>query len=121
MDQALKILVVDDDTDAADSLAELFEMEGHAVKAVYNGDTAIEHARNEGIDIAFMDIMMPGRNGVESFIEIHKIQPKTKVYMMTGFSVNELIDKAVDNGAMGVFSKPVDLEKIFDVLETQAA
>ncbi len=68
-----------------------------------------------------MDIMMPGRNGVESFIEIRKFKPEAKVYMMTGFSVDELIDKAVENGAMGVFSKPVDLQKVFDVLEASAA
>lgn len=116
MGQPLKILVVDDDTDAADSLAELFEMEGHDATAVYSGDNAIEAAETQGFDLAFMDIMMPGRNGVESFLEIRKFKPEAKVYMMTGFSVNDLIDQAVQNGAMGVFSKPVDLDKVFDVL-----
>ncbi len=121
MSDTLKILVVDDDTDAADSLAELFEMEGHDVQAVYSGDNAIEYCQDKGFDVAFMDIMMPGRNGVESFMEIKKMRPDVKVYMMTGFSVNELVDKAVDNGAMGVFSKPVDLERVFTVLEELAA
>ena len=121
MSNALKILVVDDDTDAADSLAELFEMEGHEVATAYDGDGAIQRAQSDGFDVAFMDIMMPGRNGVESFIEIRKFKPEAKVYMMTGFSVNELIDQAVENGAMGVLSKPVDLQKVFDVLEANAA
>ncbi len=121
MAETLKILVVDDDSDAADSLAELFEMEGHDVKTVYSGDTAIEQWRHNGFDVAFMDIMMPGRNGVESFMEIKKVRPDAKVYMMTGFSVNELVNQAVDNGAMGVFSKPVDLERVFTVLEELAA
>ena len=97
----------------ADSLAELFEMEGHHVQAVYSGDNAIEVYQDKQFDVAFMDIMMPGRNGVESFLEIKKLRPDAKVYMMTGFSVNELVDRAVDNGAMGVFSKPVDLERVF--------
>ncbi len=121
MGEVLKILVVDDDTDAADSLAELFEMEGHDAKAVYSGDNAIAASRQNGFDVTFMDIMMPGRNGVESFMEIKKVRPEAKVYMMTGFSVNELVEQAVDNGAMGVFSKPVDLERVFTVLEELAA
>ena len=121
MAEALKILVVDDDTDAADSLAELFEMEGHDVEAVYSGDNAIAACQHKGFDVAFMDIMMPGRNGVESFMEIKKVRPDAKVYMMTGFSVNELVEQAVDNGALGVFSKPVDLDRMFNVLEELAA
>ncbi len=121
MGEVLKILVVDDDSDAADSLAEVFEMEGHDAHAVYSGDSAIENYLKGGFDVAFMDIMMPGRNGVESFIEIKRFRPDAKVYMMTGFSANDLIEQAVDNGAMGVFSKPVDLEQVVTLLEDLAA
>ncbi len=120
MAQALKIMVVDDDADAADSLAELFEMEGHDAVAIYSGDNAIRTAQTEDFDLTFMDIMMPGRNGVDSLMEIRKFKPQAKVYMMTGFSVNELTEKAVDNGALGVFSKPVDIAQIFDALAANA-
>ncbi len=121
MAEVLKIMIVDDDADAADSLAELCELEGHCATAVYDGENAIRTAQMQDFDLAFMDIMMPGRNGVESFIEIRKFNPQAKVYMMTGYSMNELIEKAVSNGALGVFSKPVDLEKVIDVLELNAA
>ena len=66
-------------------------------------------------------IAMRRVTGVESFMEIKKKQPGAKVYMMTGFSVNELVEQAVDNGALGVLSKPVDLERVFTVLEELAA
>lgn len=114
---SLRILVVDDDVDAADSLAELFEMEGHQVTVAYRGETAIEAYRNTAFDIAFMDIMMPGKNGVESFFEIRKLQPDARVYMMTGFSVEQLVQQAIDNGAMGVLSKPLSMEKVHAALE----
>lgn len=117
MAQALKILVVDDDTDAADSLAELFEMEGHEVSVAYDGESAIQAYQEGNFDIAFMDIMMPGKNGVESFFEIRKLRPDAKVYMMTGFSVEQLIQQAIDHGAMGIMSKPVDLNKVLAALE----
>lgn len=117
MDEALRILVVDDDTDAADSLAELFEMEGHDVTVAYSGETAIEAYRTVDFDIAFMDIMMPGKNGVESFFEIRRMRPDARVYMMTGFSVEQLIQQAIDHGAMGILSKPIDLSKVLSALD----
>jgi CheY-like chemotaxis protein len=113
----LKILVVDDDEDNALSLAELFEMEGHDVTVVHSGEASIEAFRNSRFDVAFMDVMMPGKNGVESFLEIKKLRPSAKVYMMTGFSVEQLLQQAVENGAMGVLSKPVDVNKVLSVLK----
>ncbi len=116
--EPMKILVVDDDEDAADALGELFEMEGHAVSVAYNGEAAVTAYRENDFDIAFMDIMMPGKNGVESFFEIRRLKPDAKVYMMTGFSVEQLVRQAVDNGAMGVLSKPLDLKKVQTSLES---
>lgn len=116
MARSLKILVVDDDIDAADSLAELFELEGHAVEVAYSGDKAIEAYGRTDFDVAFMDIMMPGRNGVESFFEIRKLKPWARVYMMTGYSFEQLIQQAIDHGALGVLSKPIDLDKVLAAL-----
>lgn len=117
MASPLRILVVDDDTDAADSLAELFEIEGHTVEVAYSGEGAVEAYRRTDFDLAFMDIMMPGKNGVESFFEIRKVKPGARVYMMTGYSVEQLIRQAIENGAMGVLSKPIDLDKVLAALD----
>ena len=115
--KALKILIVDDDADAADSLAELFEMEGHNTTVAYSGDDAINAYKTVDFDVAFMDIMMPGKNGVESFFEIRKLKPDAQVYMMTGYSVEQLVKQAIDHGAMGVLGKPVDPRKVLTMLE----
>jgi CheY-like chemotaxis protein len=68
-------------------------------------------------DVAFMDVMMPGMNGVESFFEIRKMKPDAKVFMMTGYSIQQLLDQAIDHGALGVLNKPVDVVRILDILE----
>ena len=112
----MQILVVDDDADAADSLAELFEMDDHDVTVVYNGDNAIAAYKQQSFDLAFMDIMMPGRNGVDSFYEIRKNTPDAKVYFMTGFSAGDLVDRAMQEGALGVLSKPLDPIEILSVI-----
>ncbi len=65
--------------------------------------------------------MMPGKNGVDSFIEIRQEHPDAKVYFMTGYSADDLLKKAMANGAMGIFGKPVDLPKVLEMIEKTAA
>jgi DNA-binding NtrC family response regulator len=116
MAKQLEILVVDDDVDNANSLAEIFEMEGHRVTTANSGKDAIRAYEAKNFDIAFMDIAMPGKNGVESFFEIRKFKPRARVYMMTGYSVETLVQKAIENGALGVLHKPVDLARVLSLL-----
>lgn len=113
---SLHILIVDDDTDNANSLAELFEIEGHTVSMVHTGEDAIRAYLDNSYDLAFMDVMMPGKNGVESFLEIKKLKPAAKVIMMTGYSVEQLLQQALDNGALGVLTKPMEPDKIISLI-----
>jgi two-component system, NtrC family, response regulator HydG len=117
MAKCLRILVVDDDEDNANSLGELFEMEGHHVTVAHSGEAAIEHYVGSSFDLAFMDVMMPGLNGVESFMEIRKLRPEAKVFMMTGYSVEQLLQQAMEHGAMGVLSKPINLDKLLKTVD----
>lgn len=120
MARSLNILVVDDDMENADSLAELFAMDDHRVIVAYDGQQAIEAFRTNQVDIGFFDVMMPVKNGVESFIEIRAMHPEAQVYFMTGYSADDLLKTAMDNGAKGVFGKPVDLPKVLAMLERAA-
>ena len=120
MAKSLNILVVDDDAENAQSLAELFSLDDHKVIVAYNGQEAIEAFSLNKVDVGFFDVMMPIKNGVESFLEIKSSHPDACIYFMTGYSAEDLLKKAVDNGAMGVFSKPVDLSKVLKVVEDAA-
>jgi CheY-like chemotaxis protein len=117
VDRSLSILIVDDDNDNASSLGDLFELDGHRVHIAHSGEEAITAYKTMTFDIAFMDVMMPGKNGVESFIEIKAMCPAARVYMMTGYSVEQLLQQAIDNGALGVFAKPVDMGRILCAVE----
>lgn len=116
MTRSLRILVVDDDADNAYSLGELFELEGHTVQVALSGEDAIAAYLAADFDLAFMDVMMPGLNGVESFIEIRKMRPEARVYMMTGYSVEQLLQQALAQGAMGVLPKPLDPDRLLRTL-----
>ncbi len=116
-DRKLKILIVDDDVDNAESLSELFQLYGHETLSVHSGEDAISAYVKRNFDVAFMDVMMPGKNGVESFLEIRKLKPTAKVIMMTGYSVEQLLQQAMDNGAIGVLSKPMDPNLALNMLD----
>ncbi len=113
----MKIFVVDDDRDFAEGLADVLEMAGHDVELAFNGQDALEVLIQRDFDVAFMDVMMPGMNGVESFLEIRKFKPDAKVFMMTGYSVQELLSQAIEHGALGVLDKPVGIEELLTKLE----
>jgi two-component system, NtrC family, response regulator HydG len=112
MTQSLSILIVDDDQDNAASLGELFELEGHQVSVVHSGQAAIDAYLDQNFDLAFMDVMMPGKNGVESFLEIRRMKPAASVFMMSGYSVEELMQQAVSGGALGYLDKPLEPDEV---------
>jgi len=114
---SLNIFIVDDDIDFAESLADIFEMEGHNCEIAHDGEAAIEKFIEREFDLAFMDIRMSGKNGVETFMEIKKIRPDARIIMMTGYIVEDLLTQAVDNGAWGVLHKPLDMDEILDMVK----
>ena len=64
-----------------------------------------------------MDVRLPGLNGVESFFEIRKINPHAKIVLMTGYSVEQLVSQAIENGALGVLPKPIGMSQLLEQLE----
>jgi two-component system, NtrC family, response regulator HydG len=115
--RSLSILVVDDDRDNANSLGELFEMDGHRAEVVYTGREAVFAYLKNDFDVAFVDVMMPGMNGVESFMEIRKLRPQANVYMMSGYSVEELLKQALAQGALGLLHKPTDPDTLLRMVK----
>jgi CheY-like chemotaxis protein len=62
-------------------------------------------------------VKLPGMNGVETFFAFKKLRPDAKVMMMTGYSLEQLIAQAVENGALGVLHKPFAIGDLLEVLE----
>ena len=112
-----RVLVIDDDRDHAESIADILSMRGHNVEAAFSGEQGVEVFRQHDFDIVFMDVKLPGMNGVETFFEFKKIRPDARVMMMTGFSLEQLITQALEHGAMGVLRKPFAIQDLLQVLE----
>jgi DNA-binding response OmpR family regulator len=111
------IIIVDDDSDLAESLAELLEVNGYQVEIASNGQEAVECFRHKDYDIAFMDVRMPVMNGVDSFLAIRQEKPAAKVVMMTGLRGSAA--KALEAGALGLLEKPFGFEAMLAFVETR--
>lgn len=94
MDTAKRLLVVDDDVDFADSVADLLRSEGHMVTVAYSGDAAVKLAREQSFDLVLLDMQMPGLDGVRSLRAILGVRPSARVVMMTGYSIAERLNQS---------------------------
>ncbi len=112
----LKILVVDDDQDFAESLSEILDQKNHDVTACFKPIEALEIFKNQKFDIAFLDVKMPKMNGVELFLKMKGIQSCAKVVLMTGYSMQSLLDQAIENNIFGIIHKPLNMQTITDYL-----
>jgi len=111
------ILVVDDLRSIRLTLEGILEDKGHNVVTVENGYQAIEAVRKSHFNVIFMDIKMPGINGVQTFREIKKIDPKAAVIMMTAYSMEDLVKEALEEGAYATVYKPFDIDRIIAIIE----
>ena len=111
------ILVVDDLRSMRLTLGGILEDKGHNVVTVENGYQAIEAARKTHFDAIFMDIKMPGINGVQTFREVKKIDHESAVIMMTAYSVEDLVKEAMEEGAYAIVYKPFDIDRIIAIIE----
>jgi CheY-like chemotaxis protein len=66
-------------------MSEILKDEGFEAGYVINGTQAVEALRDKPYNLVFMDIVMPGMNGLDTYREIRKIRPKTKVILFTGY------------------------------------
>ena len=110
------ILIVEDDLDYAECLAEVVVSNGHTVQIALSGEEALDKFRQTEFDIILLDLKLPGINGVESFREFRKLKPDTKVVITTGYSVDDLVTQAQQEGALAVYHKPFELTKLMEFL-----
>lgn len=113
----IRILIVDDQVGMLETFTDILEAKGYHVETAEDGFTAIDKVKQNSFDIIFMDIKMPGINGVQTFREIKKINEKTRVIMMTAYAVEDLIKEAIEEGAYTVIYKPFNMENVIRTIE----
>jgi CheY-like chemotaxis protein len=115
----MKILIVDDEQDVEVMFLQMFRREIKSklleVEFAFSGAQALEKLGNHGsadIVYVFSDINMPGMSGLELLENIKIRFPQIQVSMVSAYGDKENYDKAIESGAKGFFSKPVDFESL---------
>ncbi len=116
--RSLRILVADDNTDAANTLANLLSLLGHSVALAYDGNEALKVATANHFDLIILDLGMPGLNGYEVGTEIRKIPhlQKTTLAALTGWGSENHRDQTKAAGFDAHLTKPAAIADINQLL-----
>jgi len=111
-----RILVVDDEEEIRQLFVDILTPRGYEVAAAGSGPQAIAEAGEAGFDLIFLDVKMPGMNGVEAFRALKSVNPEAQYVMITGYAGSELVDESLAGGALLCLSKPFGVGEILDLV-----
>ena len=117
MDEKMRIMIVDDEKIVRESLFHWFEKGGHAVVTAASGLEALEKLRDSAYDLMFVDIKMPGMDGIELLGRIKAEYPDTAVVIITAYGSIESAISAMKKGAGDYLLKPFKPDQLSLVME----
>lgn len=111
------ILVVDDEPVARQSLSEILRLEGYAVNAVPNGQSAVEYVRTHPVDLMVVDLRMPGMDGLEVVQVVNSVSPETEVILLTAFGTTETAIQALRLRVHDYLLKPAPPSQVVNTVK----
>lgn len=116
-----RILIVDDQEEILHSLGAILEDEGHEVIRARDGQEALHIVQSDSPDVVFLDIWIPGIDGMQTLRAIKRIDPHCSVIMMSGHGTIETAVKAIKLGAADYLEKPLNLEDVLHLVHKAVA
>ena len=118
------ILIIDDEPNLRRSLALILQRAGYSVATAGTAHEALQSLQAGAYDLAFLDLKLPDRNGMQLLPEIRRLYPKMPILILTAHATLETAMEAVRQGARDYLLKPIDPQKIVarvgEVLAEQA-
>jgi DNA-binding NtrC family response regulator len=106
-----KVLVVDDEESIIWIFRKLIESLGHACLSAPSAEKGIEIARAEQPELIFMDVKLPGMDGLTALEEVRRVSPRSKYVVITAHGTLDTAVRAMKLGAVEHLSKPVELDE----------
>ena len=111
--EEIKILLVDDEKQFVDTLAERLAMRGFSARVAYDGPQALK-AVEEPTDVIVLDLRMPGMDGFEMLRSVKKSNPQVQVIILTGHGGDAEEQTAYRMGAYNFLKKPMDIDELLN-------
>ncbi|MFO8050714.1 MAG: response regulator [Thermoplasmatota archaeon] len=112
-----KVLCVDDNINLCRTISLVLGRKGFRADMARDGEEALEKVERENYDIILLDIKLPGIDGVETLKRIRDVRKDANVIMMTAYAVEDMVHEALEEGAKGVFYKPMDMDEVITGIE----
>ncbi|MFZ5909921.1 MAG: response regulator [Chloroflexota bacterium] len=118
MSARTSILIVDDNPSMAKTTADILALEGYTVHTATSGAEALQVIQREKVHILLTDVIMPGMNGVDLFVQARQHIPNNLIaFLMTAYSADDLIQRGRQEGAKAVLAKPLDLNLLLTLVK----
>jgi len=115
-----RVLLVDDEVDFVDVLADRLEARGLRASKATSGQEALRAAEETVFDAILLDMAMPGMDGIETLEGLLEINPEFQVILLTGQATLEQVATAIRIGALDLMEKPADLDTLVAKIELAA-
>jgi two-component system nitrogen regulation response regulator GlnG len=114
----ITVLVVDDEMNLTLAMRRLLSAEGYRTETANSGEEALRKAQEAHYDIIFLDVNMPGMNGLETFVKLGEVAPKSAVVMITGYgrTLKAVVEEARSLGVRAVIDKPFKINQITEAI-----
>jgi len=120
MNNATKVLLIEDDSGITDTLQRILSEEGHSVAVEKRGDAGLARAAQETFHVVITDLKLPGLTGLEIVRQLHTLQPRLPIILVTAFGTTDTAIEAMKYGAYDYLLKPFDIPQLIDLV-TRAA
>jgi CheY-like chemotaxis protein len=112
----LNILIIDDEQLVALTIKEIISSPEIIAHTAFSGDEGIRIYKEQWqeIDIVIIDMIMPNRDGKETFLELKKINPDIKAIISSGYALNLEIEQTINAGACGFIQKPYNKHELYE-------
>jgi len=113
----IKLLLVDDEENFVNTLAERMKMRDVPSKVVYSGEAALEVVKTQEPDVMILDLRMPGIDGMEVLRKVRATNPKVQIIILTGHGTDLDEEEARKLGAFHYHKKPIDIDELLGTVK----
>ena len=117
----MRILIIDDEKNICSSLSGFLNDMGHHTKTCMDGAIGLKTATTEYFDLIFLDVKLPGKNGLKVLEQLRKSKPNQQVIMISGEADLQTAVRATKLGAYNFLEKPLNPDKVILEVKTSTA